>query len=62
MPMQSANQATRTHMRLGTITDNTCHYHILLQNIFVVVVIIVNELLVITILSISFVTSMNNQV
>ena len=49
-------------MRLGTITDNTCHYHILLQNIFVVVVIIVNELLVITILSISFVTSMNNQV
>ena len=49
-------------MRLGTITDNTCHYHIRLQNIFVVVVIIVNELLVITILSISFVTSMNNQV
>ena len=65
MPMKSANQATSTHIILGTITDNTYyhHIHILLQdnnNIFVVVVIIVNTVLVTLILSINLVNNINN--
>ena len=63
--MESANQAMRTHIRLGTITDNTFHHHIhiLLQNnnnIFPVVVIIINTMLVILIFSINFVNIINN--
>ena len=67
LPMSTniANQATSTHITLGTITDNTYHHHIhiLLQNnnnIFSVVVIIVNTVLVILILSINLVIDINN--